>query len=242
MRVLILLTIFFYSSVSLFSSPEECKNTLSALVSVNTASEQLIHESLQKLLSKRGKIGEIRQKYIGGFNDRRVETVRILGVPTEARLLSPEEVSRTVFRHYINGENYFNEGKNSGFIASAAVSYVQIAFGLERRVFEDVTGIFLTLPGITASQVGVESTPESHYLDVKVPKNIPVVELEKNRIYLVPLPSRYYPWVVEAYQKYKKGEQLAPHLLKMCQEIEAREGNRDISKILGTQLEVISGQ
>lgn len=242
MRTLVLSSIFLFATVSLISSANECQTSLQALAPVNTTSARLIHDSLIKLLSKKGKLEEIKPKYQGGFNDRRVETVQMKGVPAEVRVLSDTELSSMVFRHYINGDAYFKEGKELGLISSAATSYVQLAPGVRRAIFEDITGVFLTLPELSASEVGVQSESDTHYLDLKIPSGVQVVELEKNRIYLIPLPPRYHAWVVEAFQKYKRKEYLPAYLIKMCQEIEAREGERDISTIFKVQLQVLSGQ
>lgn len=242
MRAQVLGILFLFTAVGLFSAPEDCKVVFQALADVHTVSGQQLNTYAQKLLQKRGQIQEIRPVYTGGFNERRVEQVQIKGVPSQVRLLSQEELSAKVFRHYINGEEYFKEGKELGLLASATTSYVQIYPGLEKRIFEDITGVFLTLPEVSAREVGVELGAQAHYLDVKIPSDVPVVELEKNKIYMIPLPARYHSWVVDAFTKYKRGEEIAPYLLKMCEDIQTRETHRDISEILKVKLNVISAE
>lgn len=232
------------ASSPLLSFPEKtCVRYFDSLSQSDQTEEKKIWAFARALLEKKGKTIEKRKEREFHGIDRKMETVSVEGLPETARLLSPEQVENLIFRHYIHGDSHFDESKTTGFLVSAAVSYVQVAPGLERKIFDDVTGLFLTLPSVSATDVGLEHRSDTHHLDLKIPKDIPVIELEKDKIYVIPMPRRYHPWVLEYYAKYLKGESLSQEYLKMCQNIHAREGShRDISKIWGVKLEILKGE
>jgi hypothetical protein len=241
MRNVIFLSWLNLFTAFLFSSPPPCTEVLKALSVASNQGEAVVANFTAQLLERRGKVQELRSAPIGGFNDRRIEHVTVLGLPAEARALTPKEKAEITFRHYIRGKDYFEQSRSSGVVVSAAVPYVQVHPGLERKIFEDITGIFLTLPNTSEREVGLSPEPDSHYLDLKVPENIPVIELEKKRIYVIPLPRRYQEWIQKYYAQYRQGLALSTDDLKMCQDIERREKDRDISKTLGIKLNIIGG-
>ncbi|OGS05562.1 MAG: hypothetical protein A3G41_08205 [Elusimicrobia bacterium RIFCSPLOWO2_12_FULL_59_9] len=112
------------------------------------------------------------------------------GVPKEARVMPP--VPR-IFRHY---------GTKSGvssILASLSLwnghtPYVRAhGEGLLFDVFTDLTGVFLTLPGVSKASVGVGGQKFPVFVDLLLSPRLPILEIEPGRIFLIPLPARMPP-------------------------------------------------
>ncbi len=80
-----------------------------------------------------------------------------------------------------------------------------MAQGVHKKTFKDLTGVFLTLPAVPGDHVGVPAREFTHYVDVLVPENFPVLDVEKGRIFLIPLPGRTRSWVADIYRRWIGG-------------------------------------
>ncbi|MBI4249095.1 MAG: hypothetical protein HY611_06295 [Elusimicrobia bacterium] len=156
--------------------------TEDALEGIAALSEARV-TSLLKRPDKRsidGTPGEAPEPYLP-------KLIRYNGVPKEARVMPP--VPR-IFRHY---------GTKSGvssILASLSLwnghtPYVRAhGEGLLFDVFTDLTGVFLTLPGVSKAAVGVGGQKFPLFVDLLLLPRLPVLEIEPGRIFLIPLPAR----------------------------------------------------
>ncbi|MFA6093072.1 MAG: hypothetical protein WCU88_07145 [Elusimicrobiota bacterium] len=139
-------------------------------------------------------------------------------LPKEARLVSADPAAAvkaangiplrpTVFRHYLEGEGYWNlQGIFSRMkqrLWNSTMPYVKLMlhqFLKDHAVtYKDFEGVFLTLPGVPPEKVGV---PErTRYVDIRIPADLPLLEIEPGNIFLVPLPLRMRAEDHEHYQK-----------------------------------------
>ncbi|MEK7388779.1 MAG: hypothetical protein AAB036_03690 [Elusimicrobiota bacterium] len=133
----------------------------------------------------------------------------VSGMPSSARGLETEPgievelggqsvaMRPTVFRHYVADDDDLRrmqpDASGFGHLFNAISSYVRDKrtwFGTSAAdVYKDLTGVFLTLPGVDPAAVGVPG--RKAYLDVRIPADFPIFELEKGRIFLVPLPAQF---------------------------------------------------
>jgi hypothetical protein len=155
--------------------------------------------------------------YAGG---RWPDVWNVKGVPPSVRLLSAEE-SAQVFRHYTSPAGL--QGiLSSRSLRNGPMAYVKGALHQVWRVFEDLTGIFLTLPGVPAGEVGVGKSPA--YVDVKLPSGIPVLEIEPGRIYLIPLAARAKDELFARFLVWLKGGAMPAYEAKELEELDRRGG------------------
>jgi hypothetical protein len=167
---------------------------------------------------QKGPLSETKTNpYAGG---RWPDVWNVKGVPPSVRLLSAEETAQ-VFRHYTSPAGL--QGiLSSRSLRNGPMAYVKGALHQVWRVFEDLTGVFLTLPGVPAGAVGVGKSPA--YVDVKLPAGIPVLEIEPGRIYLIPLAPRAKDELFARFLGWLKGGAMPAYEAKELEELDRRGG------------------
>ncbi|MBI5622553.1 MAG: hypothetical protein HY924_02110 [Elusimicrobia bacterium] len=173
----------------------------------------------EKLLAKRGqeldkyepykavKDMQAVPVYIHGTSER-VKTVRPKaeeGVASKQDLTSP----RAVFRHYTTKEG-LEAILSSKALLNGYLPYIELIVYVARYIYEDLSGVFLTVPEASGRDVGVP--PEQrYYVDLELPKGFSLIQPDPiYPIFLVPLPGRTRGWIADAYRKWMKGEDLSP--------------------------------
>jgi hypothetical protein len=180
----------------------------------------LANAKANALMARRGKTEETLMN--PGHNDMHPDEILVQGTPDQARLLrptteperradfggfrkAPQIEKDTVFRHYTTAQGY-TEIMKSKSLWNGFVPYVQLSRGTFKKTFRDVSGLFFTLPKVAGDDVGVPARDFDHYVDVVLPKHLPLMELEPGAIYLVPLPGATRDWVLDMYLKWTRGE------------------------------------
>ena len=129
------------------------------------------------------------------------DMVDVAGVPETVKAVEHRDV---IFRHYTTAEGLESILKSGG-LWNGFLPYVDLVRGVHKKVFKDLTGLFLTKPGVDGDRVGVPAKDFGHYVDVRVSPRLPVLEVERGSIFLVPLPARTRSWVVDMYRKWVSG-------------------------------------
>lgn len=163
------------------------------------APEESIQQSkklTEQILSKIGeKISIVELKspsqYHLGINGHGTSTYNVQGIPETDLIYRQYRVKRfdhqnVVFRHYTRSLQSLDAIKQNSFLMSGIDPYIQVLPDVEKYRYADLTGIFLTLPGVAAGEVGVAGN-DLPYVDLRLPEEVPVLELEPGKIYLVPL-------------------------------------------------------
>ena len=149
------------------------------------------------------------------------EEIDVVGLPEGARFGKTD--GSEVFRHYTTAEG-LSSIMGGGGLWNGFVAYVQRSSGLWRKTFKGLDGVFLTKPDVEGDRVGVPAKDFPHYVDVRVPAGLPLIELEKGRIFLIPLPARTRGWIADYYRKWVKGEDVSPMYQKTVAELDAQGG------------------
>ncbi|MBI5241820.1 MAG: hypothetical protein HY926_15210 [Elusimicrobia bacterium] len=144
----------------------------------------------------------VREKLINpGHPDSHADMIDAAGVPESVKAVPHEGI---VFRHYTTAEGLKSILEGGG-LWNGFMPYVEMAQGVYKKTFKDLTGVFLTVPGVPGDHVGVPAREFTHYVDVLVPKSFPVLDVEKGRIFLIPLPGRTRGWVADIYRRWVGG-------------------------------------
>ena len=136
-----------------------------------------------------------------GHNDSHGDMITVRGVPETVKR---HDADGTVFRHYTTGEGR-DAILRERTLRNGFVPYVQSAPGVYRKTYRDLAGVFLTLPRVAGDRVGVPARDFTHYVDLLVPRGLPVLEIEAVAIYLVPLPGRTRDWIAGYYRLWASG-------------------------------------
>jgi CubicO group peptidase (beta-lactamase class C family) len=97
-----------------------------------------------------------------------------------------------IFRHYAS-PGRIRDIIATGSVRAALLPYVVRSCG-SRVSYVDVTGIFLTKPGFSAKSVGVSEDSAETFVDLKLPPNTMILELEPG-ILVVPGPPSLPNWL-----------------------------------------------
>jgi hypothetical protein len=161
---------------------------------------ELAQANLRKV--ERLRAAPVREKLINpGHPDSHADMIDAEGVPERVKTVPHEG---TVFRHYTTEEGLRSILKSGG-LWNGFMPYVEMARGVYKKTFKDLTGVFLTLPKVPGDHVGVPADTFTHYVDVLVPKEFPLLEVEKGGIYLIPLPGRTRSWFADIYRRWVGG-------------------------------------
>lgn len=179
-----------------------------------------------ELLKKRGEPleEELTNPLPVNVERRHPEQWSVWGVPDRVKLFKSNGV---VFRHFVPDKPTQDAIKKTGLLLSGYLPYVEVAPGVYKKTYFDLSGVFLTLDGVAPDHVGVKAQGQTqfYYLDLTVPDSVPVLEIEKGRIYLIPLRENFREWVREDYLKYKAGQKVAsPDLLRTFRRIDRQGG------------------
>lgn len=154
-------------------------------------------------------------------NDRHEEEIEVTGLPDGARFAKTD--GSEVFRHYTTAQG-LESIRRGGGLWNGFVAYVQRSSGLWRKTFKGLDGVFLTKPGVEGDRVGVPAKDFPHFVDVRLPAGLPLIELEQGRIFLIPLPARTRGWIADYYRKWVGGEPVAPMYQKTVADLDAQGG------------------
>lgn len=154
-------------------------------------------------------------------NDRHEEEIEVTGLPEGARFSKTD--GGEVFRHYTTSEGLESIQRGGG-LWNGFVAYVQRSAGLWRKTFKGLDGVFLTKPGVDGDRVGVPAKDFPHFVDVRLPAGLPLIELEKGRIFLIPLPARTRGWIADYYRKWAAGQDVSPMYQKTVADLDAQGG------------------
>jgi hypothetical protein len=202
------------SLASVIMDGAEGKEARADLAAVTALSEA----NLAKVERLRGPVTETLHN--PGHPESHGDMITSRGVPETVRRF---DAGGTVFRHYTTKEGLdailAEKSLRNGFM-----SYVELARALYTKTYRDLTGIFLTLPKVEGDRVGVPAKEFQHYVDLRVPRGMPVLEIEKGAIFLVPMPARTRGWVADLYRKWVRGEGVNPTYQRTVSEIESEGG------------------
>lgn len=160
----------------------------------------------------------------GGLGERRsVEQWRVVGVPDFCRPLAAES---RVFRHYTPDAETLARIVETKSLLNGFTSYLEGAPGLWVRTYDDLSGVFLTWPEtpITSNLMVVDNA--NYFVDFTLDPRIPVLALNHD-IFLVPLPRRFRPWMLEKYRRYLAGETLSKDDLATATRIATEGGGEE---------------
>ncbi len=149
--------------------------------------------------SIRNRAGLIERNLFDTSAHGKTRIVSVTGVPHDARWV--ENPEKMIFRHYVESESSRENILETSSLRNSFVSYETVIQGVERKIYKELTGVFLTLPQVSPQEIG---RPESGlFVDFRIPADIPVLEIEPGRIYLIPGPRRPRPWLLELYRRYQ---------------------------------------
>jgi hypothetical protein len=181
---------------------------------------QLSQTNLARVRSLLGK--PMKETWLNpGVSERHLQEFSVEGVPEGVRVVpAPENM---VFRHYTTEEGLGRISKLKR-LWNGFLSYIQIAPGLYRKYFKDLTGVFLTVPGVAGSEVGVPKGQSPAYVDLRIPAGFPLLEIEPGKIFLIPMPGRTRDWVRSYYMRWLKGEAVGSGYDEMVQRVDSEGG------------------
>jgi hypothetical protein len=175
----------------------EPREALSEAAVRGTAS--ISHHRAALALGKRTHRPELYSPY-SGANDGHELPRYTRDVPDTVRIVDRPGV----YRHFMD-ERRKGVVTKKGTLGNAVLPYIQKTHGVWQDYYETLTGLFLTLPGVPARSVGVRDD-NAQFVDLIVPSGFPVLEIEKGRIYLVPLPGKTESWIKDLYRKWVMGD------------------------------------
>lgn len=179
-----------------------------------TAARTLSEANLARVESLRGTHSETLHN--PGHNESHEDMITARGIPDAVKRIDADGI---VFRHYTTKEGLDAILKEKSLI-NGFMPYVQLARAVYRKTFRDLTGVFLTLPKVEGDRVGVPAKDFTHYVDLKVPKGLPVLEVEKGAIFLVPMPARTRGWVADLYRRWVTGGGMDPTYKTSIEDVE----------------------
>lgn len=165
------------------------------------------------------KRGQLSETPMYPYPEERMPDIRLVrGMPESVRRVDSESI---VLRHYTKAES-LKAILDSKSLRNGGTPYMLEAPKRVWRSFQDLTGVFFTLPGVPAADVGVGKSPV--YVDVKLPKGLPLLEIEPGRIYLVPLPARAKQDLWSRFMRWIRGEKIPAYEIKELQDLDADGG------------------
>ncbi len=168
----------------------------------------------RKIMALRGKVTETL--YNPGHPENHGDLIDVRGAPERVKPVD----ARRVYRHYTTPEGQAAI-LASGSLWNGFLPYVELAPGVFRKTFADITGVFLTVPKVAGDSVGVPAKDFKAWVDVEVPEGLPVLEVERGAIYLIPLPGRTRDWVVKLYRDWADGKPLPAHEQETARKVAA---------------------
>jgi hypothetical protein len=142
----------------------------------------------------------------------------ITGIPKFVKSINAQGV---VFRHYTGSATKII--LESEQLKTGITPYIIMNPGYSREVYEDLVGIFLTLPQTPPERVGLPRNPQADYIDFTLYEGTPVVQIEKE-ILLIPGRPDVPGWIKSLYADYKSTGRYDPHYLDLFKKIDLRGG------------------
>ena len=178
----------------------------------------LSHAKAAKIERLRGKVEETLNN--PGHTDSHADMMTVRGVPESVRRFDSTGI---VFRHYTTQDGLDSILREKS-LWNGFVPYVEIARALYRKTYRDLTGVFLTLPKVKGDLVGTPAVEFNRYVDLRVPAGLPVLEIERGAIYVIPLPGRTRGWIADLYRRWVMGEGKNSTYARTIDEIEGDGG------------------
>lgn len=192
-------------------------------IEVSKISNTHTHDKAKEILEKRNY--GIKEEALPACFDR--VNLLVHGAPSYIKPINPEGL---IFRHYFASKEHMESALKDNTLIAGFTPYMQTSYKF-KALYEDLTGVFLALPGVKPEDVGVPG--RIYYIDLKLPIDTAVLEIEEGKIYLIPGEAKTPEWIIEAYNKYKKDkkDEIQKDLLPTLQEIEAKGGIKEALKI-----------
>lgn len=193
--ILALFTILLYSPAS--SSEISCNLFLKTPLTKKELS--WVKKSKQNVyeLLKKKKLGLEKKDLMAHSMNKR--NLQIKGIPDFVEEVPAKGI---IWRHYVGPNmDIILKEKN---LKSGILPYIQVD-GLGRHSYDDLTGVFLTKPGVAPNKVGLADNQDYDYIDFILPPDSGVLKIEDD-IFLVPGQKDYPQWLKNRLPKYHKGD------------------------------------
>ncbi len=162
------------------------------------------------------------------------QNVSVKGVPKTA-VVAP--AGARVFRNYLPAAA-LEKTLATQRLPSALTPYCQVSPGHERKIFENVTGLFLTFPQFSPDGLLDTGYQEMAFVDFQLAPETPVLQLEPG-ISVVPLPKRYPAWIVEKCTAFRSGISSGDSSIdSMCQTL--LEEGADFTQVAEVPIQIIA--
>ncbi|MDD5207164.1 MAG: hypothetical protein PHS17_17195 [Desulfobacterales bacterium] len=148
------------------------------------------------------------------------------GVPENVRPFNPKGV---VFRHYFGSQEQKEKALQENSLVAGPVSYAQVYPGGIRRDYVDLVGVFLTKPEVKPGDVGVPG--HNVYVDLVLPEDTPVLEIEPGRIYFIPGEPNSPQWIKDYYRQHKEGKEVPNWVLPTMKKIDDAGGLHEPTRV-----------
>lgn len=148
----------------------------------------------------------------------------ITGVPKTVKKISVDPTR--VYRQYVN--TGIDDIIKHTILLAGNLPYVIAGGGGSREFYESLTGVFLTDPEVSPSEVGLPSSDHYDYVDFTLHSNTGLLQIEE-KILLIPGAPDHPQWLVEKFKQWSEGK------------YEASSSELDIfEKMKSTQIEKIA--
>lgn len=178
------------------------------------AAGALSRANLARVERLRGTVAETLHN--PGHDEAHGDIITSRGVPGTVKRF---DASGVIFRHYTTEEGLDAILKEKS-LRNGFMPYVELASALYAKTYRDLTGVFLTLPKVAGDRVGVPAGSFNRFVDLRVPAGLPVLEIERDSIFLVPMPARTRGWVADLYRRWVRGEAVNPTYQKGVEDLE----------------------
>ncbi len=167
---------------------------LKTLVNEESTEEELLRAARGYAAQLMERQGSLKTPDPGGFQGGKLR-LDTYGVPSHLSLI--QSTPGQIFRHFISGRYQDKQHFNAQEVLESLHLYRRLVAGPTpyvksdyppkwyKEAFHDLTGIFLTKPEQEAEHVGVFANP---WIDVILFPGTPLIEIEKDRIFLLPGP------------------------------------------------------
>ena len=149
----------------------------------------------QALASRAGLDVETIWTVHGGMDGQDIRFMA--GVPAGTKLVTAKSIA--IARHYSPAVDAI---RSSGSLKAGPRPYIH-SLSHVRDEYQELTGIFFTIPEHDPADLWMGLDESSPYIDFVLPAGIGVLEVEEG-VYLIPGPPRVATWIRQAYAQWKK--------------------------------------
>ncbi|MCM0604929.1 MAG: hypothetical protein KA715_02460 [Xanthomonadaceae bacterium] len=125
----------------------------------------------------------------------------ITGVPKTVKKIEVQPA--IVFRQYVG--HGIDEIIERSELKSGNLPYIIAGGGGSREFYESLTGVFLTSPNVSPSEVGLPANKNYDYVDFVIHTNTGLLQIEE-KIFLIPGMPEHPQWLIDRYQKWIKND------------------------------------